>query len=175
MESIIFEKKDHVGWITLNRPDQRNALSLELMGQMQEQLDLISKDTDIHVVVIQGNGYAFCTGHNINELMGEKYDINHYQHIFSTCTKLMQTLHELPQPVIAKVHGAALAAGCQLVAACDLAIADTETKFSTPGVKIGLFVQLQWFHSAELLGKEEHLICCLQVDLFQQMKHKNLV
>ena len=157
MESIIFEKKDHVGWITLNRPDQRNALSLELMGQMQEQLDLISKDTDIHVVVIQGNGYAFCTGHNINELMGEKYDINHYQHIFSTCTKLMQTLHELPQPVIAKVHGAALAAGCQLVAACDLAIADTETKFSTPGVKIGLFCSTPMVPLSRVIGQRRAL------------------
>jgi enoyl-CoA hydratase/carnithine racemase len=157
MKSIIFEKIDQVGLITLNRPDQRNALSLELMNEMQEQLDLISKDPDIHVIVIKGKGYAFCTGHNINELVGEKYDINYYQNIFSTCTKLMQTLHDLPQPVIAQVHGAALAAGCQLVAACDLAIADSKTKFSTPGVKIGLFCSTPMVPLSRVIGRRRAL------------------
>ena len=153
MSSILFEKKNHVAWIILNRPKQRNALSLELMDEMQKQLDLISKDKDIRVLIIKGNGHAFCTGHNIKELVGKKYDIKHYQNIFSTCTKLMQTLHELPQAVIAQVHGAALAAGCQLVAACDLAIADNKTKFSTPGVKIGLFCSTPMVPLSRVIGR----------------------
>jgi len=157
MELIIFEKRDHVGWIILNRPDQRNALSLELMNEMQEQLEIVSKDLDIRVVVIKGNGHAFCTGHNINELVGENYDVEHFRNIFSTCTKLMQTLHELPQPVIAQVHGAALAAGCQLVAACDLAIADSKTKFSTPGVKIGLFCSTPMVPLSRVIGRRRAL------------------
>jgi len=157
MNSILFEKKDHIGWITLNCPDQRNALSLELMNEMQNKLEIIEKDQDIRVVIIKGNGHAFCTGHNINELVGEDFDLGHYQNIFSTCTKLMKTLHELPQPVIAQVHGAALAAGCQLVAACDLAIADIKTKFSTPGVKIGLFCSTPMVPLSRVIGRRRAL------------------
>jgi len=157
MSSILFKKRGHLGYITLNRPEQRNALSLELMKEMQEQLDMISKDKDIRVVIIKGKGHAFCTGHNINELVEEKYDKFHYQKIFSTCTKLMKTLHKLPQPVIAQVHGAALAAGCQLVAACDLAIADSKTKFSTPGVKIGLFCSTPMVPLSRVIGRRRAL------------------
>lgn len=157
MENIIFEKKDHIGWITLNRPNQRNALSLELMQELQKQLEIISEDEEIRVVVIKGKGYAFCTGHNINELVGSDYDSAHYQNVFSTCTKLMQSLHELPQPVIAQVHGAAFAAGCQLVAACDLAIANNKTKFSTPGVKIGLFCSTPMVPLSRVIGRRQAL------------------
>jgi len=139
MTNILFEKKDNLGLITLNRPKQRNALSLELIEEFQEQLDKISKDRDIKVVIIKGNGPAFCAGHDINELVGKDKDIKHFRKIFSTCSELMLSLQKIPQPVIAQVHGVALAAGCQLVAACDLAIADNKTKFSTPGVKMGLF------------------------------------
>jgi len=157
MKHILFEKKEHVGWITLNRPKQRNALSLELMGEMQKQLDIISKDRDIHVLVIKGNGHAFCAGHNINELVGEKYDLNHFRKIFSVCTKMMKTLHKIPQPAIAQVHGVAMAAGCQLVAACDLAIADSKTKFSTPGVKIGLFCSTPTVPLSRVIGRRRAL------------------
>jgi enoyl-CoA hydratase/carnithine racemase len=139
MKPVLFEKKENVGWLILNHPEQRNTLSLDLMNEMQKQLNQIAKNRKIHVVVIRGNGPAFCAGHNINELVGKDYDIDHFRKVFSVCTKLMLTLHDIPQPVIAQVHGAALAAGCQLVAACDLAICDSRTKFSTPGVKIGLF------------------------------------
>ena len=138
MKPVLFEKKDKVGYLILNRPQQRNALSLNLMTEMQKQLDIISKNRDINVLVIKGNGPAFCSGHDMNELVGD-FDIKHYRNIFSVCSKLMLSLHSLPQPVIAMVHKAAFAAGCQLVAACDLAICDSKTRFSTPGVKIGLF------------------------------------
>jgi len=157
MEPILFEKKGPVGWFTLNRPEQRNALSLELMDKLQKQLDLVAKNRDIRVVVIKGSGPAFCVGHNMNELVGENYDIDHFRKIFSVCSKMMLALHKLPQPVIAQVHGVALAAGCQLVAACDLAIADSQTKFSTPGVKIGLFCCTPMIPLSRIIGRRRAL------------------
>ncbi len=157
MKSVLFEKKGHVGIITLNSPEDRNALSLELMDEMQKQLDLIAKDRDTHVIVIRGNGPAFCVGHNINELVGEDYDIEHFRNVFSVCSNLMQTLQKMPQPIIAQVHGVAMAAGCQLVAACDLAIADNNTKFSTPGVKIGLFCSTPMVPLSRVIGRRRAL------------------
>ena len=153
MKSILFEKKGFVGFITLNHPEQRNALSLQLIDEMQKQLNLIAKDRKIRVIIIKGRGSVFCAGHNINELQGKNYDINHFRKIFSKCTKMMLTLHKLPQVVIAQVHGAAMAAGCQLVAACDLAIADSKTKFSTPGVKIGLFCSTPMVPLSRVIGR----------------------
>lgn len=157
MKYILFEKKGHVGIITLNSPEDRNALSLELMDEMQKQLNLIAKDRDTRAIIIRGNGPAFCTGHNINELVGEEYDIEHFRNVFSVCSNLMQTLQNMPQPVIAQVHGAALAAGCQLAAACDLAIADNKTKFSTPGVKIGLFCSTPMVPLSRVIGRRRAL------------------
>ena len=157
MKPLLFEKKGRVGWMTLNRPNQRNALSLELMDEMHKQLDLIAKDKEIYVVVIKGNGPAFCVGHDMKELVGENYDIHHFRKIFSVCSNLMQSIHQMPQPVIAQVHGAAMAAGCQLVAACDLAIAEKNTKFSTPGVKIGLFCSTPMVPLSRVIGRRRAL------------------
>ncbi|MFC1567383.1 enoyl-CoA hydratase [Thermodesulfobacteriota bacterium] len=139
MEPVLFEKDGPIGWLTLNRPEKRNALSIEVMHAMQTKLDVLAKDEDIRVVVIRGNGPAFCAGHDLTEMVGSQYDVHHFRGLFSLCAKMMLTLHKLPQPVIAQVHGIATAAGCQLVAACDLAIAETGAQFATPGVKIGLF------------------------------------
>jgi len=157
MKSILFEKDGAVGYITLNRPEQRNALSLELMDEMQKQIDSLSEDRSVKVIVIKGNGPSFCVGHDINELVGEDYDLEHFQNVFSICSKLMQSLQEIPQPVIAQVHGAALAAGCQLVAACDLAICDSKTKFGTPGVKIGLFCSTPMVPLSRVIGRRRAL------------------
>ena len=157
MESILFEKKGPVGWLTLNRPEQRNTLSLELMDEMQKQLNLVVKDRNIRVVVIRGNGPAFCAGHNMNELVGENYDIHHFRKVFSVCSDMMQTIHQLPQSVIAQVHGIATAAGCQLVAACDLAIAESDTRFATPGVKIGLFCSTPMVPLCRVIGRRRSL------------------
>ena len=157
MKLILYEKKDHIGWITLNSPKQRNALSLELMNELQKHLNTIAKDKNVRVIVIKGNGPAFCTGHNMNELVGKDYDISHFKKIFSVCSKMMQTLHKIPQVVIAQVHGTAMAAGCQLVAACDLAIADSKTKFSTPGVKIGLFCSTPMVPLSRVIGRRRAL------------------
>lgn len=139
MEPVLLDKDGPIGWLTLNRPEKRNALSLELMKDMLNKLETVVQDKDLRVVVIKGNGPVFCAGHDLNELAGPAYGTHHFQKIFSNCAEMMQTLHELPQPVIAQVHGVATAAGCQLVAACDLAIAETGAQFATPGVKIGLF------------------------------------
>ena len=139
MDPVLLEKDGPVGWLTLNRPDSRNALSLEVMNDILGKLKAIEADQNIHVVVIRGKGPAFCAGHNLKDMVGSDLDIQHFHTLFSVCAKMMQTLHKLPQPVIAQVHGIATAAGCQLVAACDLAIAETGAQFATPGAKIGLF------------------------------------
>ena len=157
MELLLFEKKGSVGWFILNRPKQRNALSLELMNKMQKKLNMVAKNQGIKVVVIKGNGPSFCAGHDMDELVGKNYDINHFRKIFSVCSDMMQTLHHIPQPVIAQVHGVAMAAGCQLVAACDLAIADSKTKFSTPGVKIGLFCSTPMVPLSRVIGRRRAL------------------
>jgi enoyl-CoA hydratase/carnithine racemase len=157
MKSILFKKKGPVGWLTLNRPKYRNALSLELMESMNTHLKLLAQDKDIRVVVISGNGPVFCAGHDLNELVGEHYDIQHFRRVFSVCSDMMQTLHLLPQPVIAKVHGVATAAGCQLVATCDLAIAESGARFATPGVKIGLFCSTPMVPLSRLIGKRRAL------------------
>src|SRR5690242_5070522 len=124
--------------LTLNRPERRNALSLALMREMLEALDTVAADPDARVLVIGGNGPAFSAGHDIAEMQGAS-DPAFFEDLFSTCVRLMTRLHEIPQPVIARVHGVATAAGCQLVAACDLAITAADARFATPGVNIGLF------------------------------------
>ena len=139
MEPVLLDKDGPVAWLTLNRPEKRNALSLELMTIMLDKLKIIEQDQEIRVVVIRGNGPAFCAGHDLKEMVGADLGVGHFHKIFSVCAEMMQTLFKLPQPVIAQVHGIATAAGCQLVAACDLAIAETGAQFATPGVKIGLF------------------------------------
>lgn len=124
--------------LTLDRPQQRNALSMQMMAALSRQLESIADDSRIKVVVLTGNGAAFCSGHDLKELYSKRSEV-FYQDIFAQCSVMMQQIVRLPQPVIAKVNGFAFAAGCQLVASCDLAIAADTAKFSTPGVNIGLF------------------------------------
>ena len=157
MNQVLFEKKGSIGIITLNSPKQRNALSLDLMNEMQKILNKLKTDKDVKVIIIKGNGPAFSTGHNMKELVGDDFDLAYFKKIFSVCSEMMQTLHKLPQPVIVQVHGIAMAAGCQLVAACDLAIADSKTKFSTPGVKIGLFCSTPMVPLSRLIGRRNAL------------------
>jgi enoyl-CoA hydratase/carnithine racemase len=126
-----------VARITLNRPEKRNALSLELIEELTAALRETSAQAASRAIVIEGAGPAFSAGHDLSEMIGR--DEPFYRELFGVCTVMMETIHELPQPVIAKVHGIATAAGCQLVAACDLAVAADGTRFATPGVKIGLF------------------------------------
>ena len=127
-----------VAGLTLNRPEQYNALSRELLGALQAELDRIKDDPAIRVVVITGQGRAFCAGHDMKEIAHER-ERDKLTELFGQCSQVMLSLTRLPQPVIALVDGVAAAAGCQLVAACDLALATTNARFATSGVKYGLF------------------------------------
>lgn len=135
---VLHETADGIATLTLNRPRQRNALSMALMGKLNAALADIAGDKDVNVVVIRGNGPAFCAGHDLKEMRADDREEAH-QRTLQECARLMTAIVELPKPVIAQVHGIATAAGCQLVATCDLAIAADDARFATPGVNIGLF------------------------------------
>ncbi|HVS27840.1 MAG TPA: enoyl-CoA hydratase [Burkholderiales bacterium] len=129
---------DGITTLTLNRPEQFNALSGALLNELQVALDGIAKEQSVRVVVIAGAGPAFCPGHDLKEMRANR-NPGFIEDLFRRCSRVMMTLTEIPQPVIARVHGIATAAGCQLVAACDLAVASTEARFATSGINVGLF------------------------------------
>ena len=129
--------EDGVMRLTLNRPEKRNALSRDLLARLEDLLGRIAEDTTVRVVVLGASGPIFCAGHDLSELVGRSESA--YREMFATCTRVMQQLRRLPQPVIARVHGLATAAGCQLAATCDLVVASENASFAAPGVKIGLF------------------------------------
>ena len=153
MDAVLLEKEAPLGRLTLNRPEKRNALSLDVLEEMLVKLDMVAADQEIRVVILRGNGPVFSAGHDIREMAGIGQDLHAARKIFSTCNRMMLRLHTLPQPVIAQVHGVATAAGCQLVAACDLAIAEEGARFATPGVKIGLFCTTPMVPLVRLIGR----------------------
>lgn len=134
---LLAETTGPVCRLTLNRPDKRNALSKELLAEMETALTRLRQDPQVRVIVLAARGPVFCSGHDLKEMVGRSQQ--EYHELFAACSRVMLQLRQLPQPVIARVHGMATAAGCQLVAACDLAVAAEEATFATPGVKIGLF------------------------------------
>jgi enoyl-CoA hydratase/carnithine racemase len=140
--------------ITLDRPEKRNALSLELMQEVIEALRLAG-ESRARAIVIEGAGPAFSAGHDLGEMIGREPAF--YRELFDVCTVMMESIHRLRQPVIAKVHGIATAAGCQLVAACDLAVAAEGTRFATPGVKIGLFCSTPMVPVSRAVGRKRAL------------------
>jgi len=144
-----------VATLTLDRPRQRNALSMALMRELTGALAELAERRDVRAVVLAGNGPAFCAGHDLGELTARSEDA--YREVFAACAEMMMALHALPQPVIARVHGIATAAGCQLVAACDLAVASSEARFATPGVKIGLFCSTPMVEVARAVGRKRAL------------------
>ncbi|MEW5709073.1 MAG: enoyl-CoA hydratase [Pseudomonadota bacterium] len=129
---------DGVATLTLNRPKAYNALNRALLEALQEALDAIAADATVRVVVIAGAGKAFCPGHDLKEMRANP-DPSFIRALFDQCSRMMLTLTRIPQPVIARVHGLATAAGCQLVAQCDLAVASEEARFATSGINFGLF------------------------------------
>jgi enoyl-CoA hydratase/carnithine racemase len=141
--------------VTLNRPDKRNALSLELMQQLTATLRRVAGERETRAIVLEASGPAFSAGHDLSEMIGR--DVPFFQRLFDVCAELMETIHRLPQPVIAKVHGTATAAGCQLVAACDLAVAADSARFATPGVKIGLFCSTPMVPLSRAIGRKRAL------------------
>jgi len=155
LQYIEFENIREIGRITLNDPEKRNALSLKMLRELYCLLTNIKTRRDIKVVIIRGAGDNFSSGHNLKELIGHsKAD---YTEIFNICSNFMQELQKIPQPVIAQVHGIASAAGCQLVAACDLAVAETEAQFETPGVKIGVFCTTPAIPLVRAIGRKRAL------------------
>jgi enoyl-CoA hydratase/carnithine racemase len=161
--NIQISREGPIAIVTLNRPERRNALSLELMLDLIAALDEIGRNREIRAVILAAAGKVFCSGHDLGEMAGR--DINEYRRIFDVCTGLMQKLQSIPQPVIAEVQGIATAAGCQLVATCDLAIAAEEAAFATPGVKIGLFCTTPMVALTRAIGRKRALEMLLTGEL----------
>lgn len=161
--TILFEPDGHLARITLNRPSRRNALSMEMMQELLDCLDKIAQDREIHGVVLAAAGKAFSSGHDLSEMVGR--DINDYRRTFDVCADLMMKLQSIPQPVVAEVQGVATAAGCQLVATCDLAIASEEATFATPGVRIGLFCTTPMVALTRAVGRKRALAMLLTGDV----------
>jgi enoyl-CoA hydratase/carnithine racemase len=144
-----------IGRITLNRPERRNALSLELMQELIRCLDEIGSRREIGAVILAAEGKVFCSGHDLSEMVGR--ELEEYRRVFDVCSELMLKVQSIRQPVIAEVQGPATAAGCQLVATCDLAIAADDAWFATPGVKIGLFCTTPMVALSRAVGRKRAL------------------
>jgi enoyl-CoA hydratase/carnithine racemase len=155
LEHLIVEDVLPAVVITMNRPQQRNALNTALMQEMIAELERQAARPEVRAIVLKGAGPAFSAGHDLSELADRS--LEEERAIFSTCTRLMETIQRIPQPVIAAVHGIATAAGCQLVATCDLAIASEEATFATPGVKIGLFCSTPMVATSRVIGRKRAL------------------
>jgi enoyl-CoA hydratase/carnithine racemase len=155
MLKIDIDPAERIATLTLDRPDKRNALSLELMEQLTCALADIGRRTDVAVVILAASGSVFSSGHDLGELIDRS--AREYQQIFDQCVEMMTTIQRIPQPVIAMVRGVATAAGCQLVATCDLAFADESASFGTPGVKIGLFCSTPMVAVSRAIGRKRAL------------------
>jgi enoyl-CoA hydratase/carnithine racemase len=162
-ENICLGGDGQVATITLNRPERRNPLSLELMQELTRCLEEVGNDREVRVVILGAAGKVFCSGHDLSEMRGR--DIAEYRRIFDACAALMLKLQSIPQPVIAQVQGIATAAGCQLVATCDLAVAAREAAFATPGVKIGLFCTTPMVALTRAIGRKRALQMLLTGEL----------
>jgi enoyl-CoA hydratase/carnithine racemase len=174
-EAPILRRADRNGiaTLTLNRPAARNALSVGLMGALQDSLDAIAKDRTIKVVVIGAEGPAYCAGHDLKEVRANPGRAA-YETLFEQCSRMMQSIVTLPQPVIAKVQGFAYAAGCQLVATCDLAVAADTATFCTPGVNIGLFCSTPMVAASRNLPRKRMMEMLLLGDAIPAKEAKEL-
>jgi len=154
-QNLCLQSEGATATVTLNRPQRRNALSLDLMLELIDCLDRIGHDRTVRAVILAAAGKVFCSGHDLSEMVGR--DINEYRRLFDVCSDLMMKIQAIPQPVIAEVQGIATAAGCQLVATCDLAIASDQAAFATPGVRIGLFCTTPMVALSRAVGRKRAL------------------
>ena len=161
-EHILFEQDGPVAYVTMNRPKKRNALSLEHMQELISCFKATGEDREARVVILRGEGPAFCAGHDLSEMVGREPDF--YRHLFDVCCELMETVQSIPQPVIAQVHATATAAGCQLAATCDLVVAAEEARFATPGVRIGLFCSTPMVALSRAVGQKKSMEMLLTGD-----------
>ena len=150
---VLRQTEAGVAVLTLNRPKQYNALSQAMLAALQAELDAVAADTAVRAVVIAGAGPAFCAGHDLKEMRAHT-DPAFHRDLFAQCGRVMLTINRLPQPVIARVHGIATAAGCQLVAACDLAVASDNARFATSGINVGLFCSTPAVALSRNLGRK---------------------
>ncbi|HZL52303.1 MAG TPA: enoyl-CoA hydratase [Terracidiphilus sp.] len=162
-ENICFASEGNIALVTLNRPQRRNALSLALMQELIDCLSEIGSRRDLRAVILAANGTVFSAGHDLSEMVGR--DVSEYRRLFDVCTELMEKLQSIPQPLIAEVQGIATAAGCQLVATCDLAIASEDAAFATPGVRIGLFCTTPMVALSRAIGRKRALEMLLTGEL----------
>jgi enoyl-CoA hydratase/carnithine racemase len=155
LEHLVVEDALPAAIITLNRPDKLNALSVDLMRELTAELERQGARDEVSVIVIKGAGRAFSAGHDLKELVGRS--LEEERTIFRTCERLMETVQLVPQPVIASVHGIATAAGCQLVAACDLAVAAADARFATNGIRNGIFCYTPMVPVSRAIGRKRAL------------------
>jgi len=167
------EDGDGIATLLLDRPEAYNALSVGLMEAMLAELDRIAVDGSTRVVVIAGAGRGFCAGHDLRELRANP-DLDFYKHVFGLCSRLMQRIVSLPKPVIARVHGVATAAGCQLVASCDLAVAAEGARFAVPGVNIGLFCSTPMVALSRAVGRKAAMEMLLTGDMVEAPRAREL-
>ncbi|PPQ39762.1 enoyl-CoA hydratase [Rhodopila globiformis] len=161
---LLRHDSEHITTLTLNRPQARNALSLGLMEALDAELAAIAADTAVKVVILAANGPAFCAGHDLREMRATPTRPA-YEAVFALCSRLMQRIVSLPKPVIAQVHGIATAAGCQLVASADLAVAAETARFATPGVNIGLFCSTPMVALTRGIGRKAAMEMLLTGDM----------
>jgi len=162
-----------VAWLTLNRPAARNALSVGLIAALDAALEDIAADTAVRVVVIGGAGPAFCAGHDLREMRANP-GRQATEALFAACSALMLRIVHLPKPVIARVHGIATAAGCQLVATCDLAVAAADARFATPGVNIGLFCSTPMVALSRNVGRKAAMEMLLTGELIEAARAREI-
>ena len=166
---LLREDRDGICTLVMNRPAQMNLLTSEMLDALQEAFDAISQDQRVRVVVLGAMGKGFCAGHDIKEIRALK-ELPRIEALFAKCSRMMQTITSLPQPVIARVQGAAAAAGCQLVAQCDLAVASEAAKFTTPGVTWGFFCSTPGVAVARNISRKRALEMLLTGDLVDARK-----
>lgn len=154
-QDIFVERDGDLAYLVLNRPRKFNALSRNMMAEMIQALEELRDQNSCRVLIVRAEGRHFCSGHDLSEMVDA--DTVAYRDIFEQCTRMMALLHEFPQPVIAQVHGIATAAGCQLAASCDLAVAEEGASFGTPGVKIGLFCSTPMVPLVRAVGRKRAL------------------
>jgi enoyl-CoA hydratase/carnithine racemase len=162
-----------VAWLTLNRPAARNALSVGLMTALDDALAAIADDRAVRVVVIGGAGPAFCAGHDLREMRANP-GRETTEALFAQCSALMTRIVRLPKPVIARVHGIATAAGCQLVASCDLAVAAADARFATPGVNIGLFCSTPMVALSRNVGRKQAMEMLLTGEMIDAARAREI-
>ncbi len=166
---VLRDDQSGVSTLTVNRPGAYNALSVSCMEALIAALKKLEEDSTVKAVVLAGSGKGFCAGHDLTEMRSHP-EREFYKHTFETCSTLMLTITHLPKPVIARVHGVATAAGCQLVATCDLAVADTKARFATPGVNIGLFCSTPMVPLSRAVSKKHAMEMLLGGDMISAQR-----